>query len=79
MLSAVAGCALAGRDLAEAFDVDGDGGQDVLQVGPGLSPVAAVAHAGAAGEFAYGALDAGVCPSHPTPEYQETEVSTGPA
>ena len=53
------GCALAGRDLAEAFDVDGDGGQDVLQVGFGLSPVAAVAHAVAAGELADGALDAG--------------------
>jgi len=59
MLSAVAGCALAGRDLAEAFDVDGDGGQDVLQVGLGLSPVAAVAHAVAAGELADGARDAG--------------------
>ena len=45
--------------MAEAFDVDGDGGQDVLQVGFGLSPVAAVAHAVAAGELADGALDAG--------------------
>ena len=53
------GCALAGGQLAEAFDVDRDGGQDVLQVGLGLSPVAAVAHAVAAGELADGALDAG--------------------
>ena len=53
------GCALAGCELAEAFDVDRDGGQDMLQVGLGLSPVAAVAHAVAAGEFADGALDAG--------------------
>ena len=52
-------CALTGRQLAETFDVDGDGGQDVLQVGLGLSPVAAVAHAVAAGELADGALDAG--------------------
>src|SRR5262245_44812175 len=49
----------AGRDLAEAFDVDGDGGQDVLQVSLGLASVAAVAHAVAAGELADGALDAG--------------------
>jgi hypothetical protein len=27
------GWGLAGRQLAEALDVDGDGGQDVLQVG----------------------------------------------
>jgi hypothetical protein len=53
------GCALAGRLLAVASDVDGDGGQDVLQVGLGLSPVAAVAHAVAAGELADGALAAG--------------------
>ena len=53
------GCALAGWELAEAFDVDRDGGQDMLQVGLGLSPVAAVAHAVAAGELADGALDAG--------------------
>ena len=53
------GRVFAGRQLAEAFDVDGDGGQDVLQVGLGLSPVAAVAHAVAMGELADGALDAG--------------------
>jgi hypothetical protein len=53
------GRVLAGRQWAEALDVDGDGGQDVLQVGLGLSPVAAVAHAVAAGELADGALDAG--------------------
>lgn len=53
------GCALTGRQLAEAFDVDRDGGQDVLQAGFGLSPVAAVAHAVAVGELADGALDAG--------------------
>ena len=53
------GCALAGRQLAEALDVDGDGGEDVLEVGLGLPPVAAVAHAVAVGELADGALDAG--------------------
>ena len=53
------GCALAGWELAEAFYVDRDGGQDMLQVGFGLSPVAAVAHAVAAGELADGSLDAG--------------------
>jgi hypothetical protein len=47
------------RQLAEAFDVDGDGGQDVLQVGFGLASVAAVAHAVAVRELADGALDAG--------------------
>ena len=53
------GWLLARGQLAEAFDVDGDGGQDVLQVGFGLSPVAAVAHAVAAGELADSSLDAG--------------------
>jgi hypothetical protein len=53
------GCALAGWDLAEAFDVDRDGGQDMLQVGLGLSSAAAVAHAVTAGELADGAVDAG--------------------
>jgi hypothetical protein len=53
------GCALAGWELAAAFDVNRDGGQDILQVSLGLSPVAAVAHAVAAGELADGALDAG--------------------
>ena len=53
------GPALTGRRLAEAFDVDGDGGQNVLEVGFGLSPVAAVAHAVAVSELADGALDAG--------------------
>jgi hypothetical protein len=53
------GCALAGRHLAEALDVDRDGGQDVLQVSLGLALVAAVAHAVAAGELADGALNAG--------------------
>jgi hypothetical protein len=43
------------RQLAEAFDVDGDGGQDVLQTGFGLASVAAVAHAVAVGELADGA------------------------
>jgi hypothetical protein len=55
----VAGCFLAVRLLAEAFDVDGDGGQDVLEVGFGLAPVAAVTHAVAVGELTDGALDAG--------------------
>ena len=45
--------------MAEALDVDGDGGEDVLDVGLGLVSVAAVAHAVAAGERAHGALDAG--------------------
>ncbi len=31
------GCAFARRLLAEAFDVDGDGGEHVLQVGLGLA------------------------------------------
>jgi hypothetical protein len=53
------GCALAGGQLAEAFDVDGDGGEHVLEVSLGLASVAAVAHAVAAGELADGALDAG--------------------
>jgi len=37
--------------LAEALDVDGDGGEDVLEVGLGLAPVAAVAHAVAVGTY----------------------------
>jgi hypothetical protein len=45
--------------MAEALDVDRDGGQDVLEVGPGLPAVAAVAHVVATGELADGALDAG--------------------
>jgi hypothetical protein len=53
------GCALAGWELAEALDVDRDGGEDVLRVGLGLPAVAAVAHAVAAGELADSALDAG--------------------
>ena len=53
------GCALAGRRLAEALDVDGDGGEDVLEAGLGLPAVAAVTHAVAVGEPAAGALDAG--------------------
>lgn len=50
---------LAGWLLAEALDVDGDGGEHVLKVGFGLPAVAAVAHAVAVGELADGALDAG--------------------
>src|SRR5262245_34611584 len=57
--SAAGGCALVGWDLAEALDVDRDGGQDVRQVSLGLAPVATVAHAVAGGELADGALDAG--------------------
>jgi hypothetical protein len=53
------GWGLVGRQLAEALDAIGDGGQDVLEVGFGLAPVAAVAHAVAAGELVDGALDAG--------------------
>jgi hypothetical protein len=52
------GRALTVRWLAETLDVDGDSGEDVLQVGFGLSAVAAVAHAVAVGELADGALDA---------------------
>ena len=52
------GCALAGCQLAEAFDAVGDGGQDMLQVGLRLSSVAAMAHAVAVSELADGALDA---------------------
>ena len=55
----VAGTCSRREELAEALDVDGDGGEDVLEVGLGLSPVAAVAHAVAVGELADGALDAG--------------------
>jgi hypothetical protein len=54
-----AGCAVAGGQLAEALDVDGDGGEDVLEVGLGLASAAAVAHVVAVGELADGALDAG--------------------
>ena len=50
------GCALVGWLLAEALDVDGDGSEDVLEVGLGLPAVAAVAHAVAVGELADGAL-----------------------
>ncbi|WP_446678556.1 hypothetical protein [Actinoallomurus acaciae] len=39
------GCVFARGLLAEAFDVDGDGGEYVLQVGLGLPAVSAVAHA----------------------------------
>jgi hypothetical protein len=53
------GCFLAVWLLAEALDVDGDGGQELLDVGFGLAAVAAVAHAVAVGELADGALDAG--------------------
>jgi hypothetical protein len=53
------GCALARRLSAEAFDVDGDGGEYVLQVGLGQAAVSAVAHAVAVGELADRALDAG--------------------
>jgi hypothetical protein len=55
----VAGPVSPGRQLAESFDVDRDGGQDVLEVGLGLPVVAAVAHAVAAGELADGAFDTG--------------------
>ena len=53
------GQVFAGRQLAEALDVDCDGGQDMLEVGLGPASVAAVAHAVAVGELADGALDAG--------------------
>jgi hypothetical protein len=55
----VAGVRFRRGQLAEPPVVDGDGGVHVLEVGLGLSPVAAVADAVAAGEFAGGALGAG--------------------
>ena len=55
----VAGPVSPGRQMAGAFDVDRDGGHDVLRVGLGLRAVAAVAHVVTAGEVADGALDAG--------------------
>jgi hypothetical protein len=53
------GCGFVGRSPAEAFDVDGDGGEHVLQMGFGLSVVAAAAHAMTVGELADGAFDTG--------------------
>lgn len=59
-LSAVVGVGFRrGPALTEAFDVDGDCGQHVLQMGLGLPAVAAVAHAVVVGELADGAPDAG--------------------
>ena len=55
----VAGLCCRRGQLAEALDVDGDGGERVLEVGLGLASVAAVAHVVAVGELADGALDAG--------------------
>jgi hypothetical protein len=55
----VAGLCCRRGQLAEALDVDGDGGEDVLEVGLGLASAAAVAHVAAVGELADGALDAG--------------------
>jgi hypothetical protein len=43
----------------DAFDVDGDGGEDVLDVGLGLAAVAGLSHAVAVDELVDGALDAG--------------------
>ena len=45
--------------LAEAFDIDGDRGQDVLNVGLRQAVVAAVAGSMADGELGDGALGAG--------------------
>jgi hypothetical protein len=44
---------------AEALNVDGDGGQDVLEVGLVLSSVAAAAHAVAVDELVDRAFDSG--------------------
>lgn len=46
---------------AEAFDVDGDRGQDMLDVRPGCAPVAAAAHLMRVGQLVDRALDAGAC------------------
>lgn len=51
---------VAGRgQAAEALDVHGDRGEDVLQVGLGLSPVAAATHAVPMSELVDGALHSG--------------------
>ena len=44
---------------AEALDVHGDSGEDMLQVGLGLSPIAAPTHAVPVGELVDGALHSG--------------------
>src|SRR5262249_35607770 len=49
--SAWPGCFLGRWEAAEALDVDGDGGQDVLDVGLFLSSVAAASHAVSVGEL----------------------------
>jgi hypothetical protein len=41
----------------DAIEVDSDGGQDVLDVGPFFAAVAALAHAGAVDELAVRALE----------------------
>ena len=43
----------------DALDVDGDGGEDVLDMGLGLAAVAGLSHAVAVDELVDGALDAG--------------------
>src|SRR4051812_2224685 len=53
------GCFLGRWQSAEALDVDGDGGQDVLDVGLSLSSVAATAHTVAVGELVDRALHSG--------------------
>jgi hypothetical protein len=53
------GCFLGRCQSAEALDIDGDGRQDVLDVGLSLSSVAAVAHAVAVGELVDGSLHPG--------------------
>jgi hypothetical protein len=49
--SAWPGCFLGRWETTEALDVDGDGGQNVLEVDLALSSVAAAAHAVAMGEL----------------------------
>jgi hypothetical protein len=45
--------------VAEAFDIDGDRGQDVLDVRPGCAPMAAAVHLLRVGRLVDRALDAG--------------------
>ena len=55
------GRVLAGRQLAEAFDVDGDGGQDVLEVGFGLSKLDKIGWDGVRGELTEAGIPQQAC------------------
>jgi len=57
--SAGRGCFLGRWETAETLDIDGDCGQDVLDVGFALSSVAAAAHAVAVGELVDRSLHSG--------------------